>query len=187
MTEARITARNRANARSSTGPRTAAGKAVVAGNARRHGATGRPDPQEVAMWLAIILDTPEISPNALVPDDIYGQRALALAYAEARLVSCVRAYDAFEAGNVPDDIDTVFETSEVQLSRELLDSPHFGKLDKRMRELIQGIARDAPSAKAVDAGRRGCLERYLREARAARKKAFTAWCEVRRERQPARP
>ena len=44
MTREDIAARNRANAQTSTGPKTARGKAAVAGNARRHGATARPDP-----------------------------------------------------------------------------------------------------------------------------------------------
>lgn len=98
MTRDEIAARNRANASKSTGPKTVQGKAVVAGNARRHGATARPDPAAVATWLRIILDDPDITAKALVPTDARGYRALMLAQAEVQLVTATNALRDFEAG-----------------------------------------------------------------------------------------
>lgn len=98
MTRDEIAARNRANAAKSTGPKTEQGKAVVAGNARRHGATARPDPAAVATWLRIILDDPDITAEAFVPTDARGYRALMLAQAEVQLVTATNALRAYEAG-----------------------------------------------------------------------------------------
>ncbi len=97
MTREEIAARNRVNAQKSTGPKTASGKAVVAGNARRHGATARPDPDTVATWIRIILDDPEITAEALLPINERGARALLLAQAEVQLVTAKRALRDFEA------------------------------------------------------------------------------------------
>ena len=74
MSADHIAARNRSNAQNSTGPKTAKGKAVVAGNARKHGVTGRPDPDRIQKWLAIILNQPNISLADLMPDDDHGTR-----------------------------------------------------------------------------------------------------------------
>ncbi len=98
MTQQHIISRNRTNSQKSTGPRTALGKSIVAGNARRHGATAQPDPKGVAVWLAIIRNEPDIAPNALLPDDERGYRAVELAQAEVRLVAAQEAMRQFEAG-----------------------------------------------------------------------------------------
>ena len=87
MTREEIAARNRANAQKSTGPKTSAGKAAVAQNARRHGATAKPDPASVAAWLRVILDDPDLTPAAFLAEDDRLQRALALAEAEARVAA----------------------------------------------------------------------------------------------------
>ena len=58
-----IVRRNRANAAKSTGPRTRAGKAIVAQNARRHGATAKLDPDQVRLWLKVILAAPDLGPR----------------------------------------------------------------------------------------------------------------------------
>ena len=101
MTPEAITTRNRANAAKSTGPRSTAGKAAVAQNARRHGATARPDRERVAIWARIILDTPDLGPTDLLTDDIRIQCALVLASAEARFAGATRALEDFEAGAAP--------------------------------------------------------------------------------------
>ena len=79
MTQAHIADRNRANAAKSTGPKTRAGKAASSKNARRHGATGAPDPRRVASWLSVILDRPQVTPRDLLPADAAGDLALTLA------------------------------------------------------------------------------------------------------------
>jgi hypothetical protein len=117
-----IAARNRDNAQKSTGPRTVGGKAIVARNARRHGATGRPDRESVARWLAVILDRPEITPADLKPEDEVGYRARALAEAEARLISAERALREFEAGTA--------EPSTAQRQSELTPEDILDMLDK---------------------------------------------------------
>jgi hypothetical protein len=94
----------------------------VAGNARRHGATGRPDRESVARWLAVVLDRPEIGLVDLMPEDEVGYRARALAEAEARLISAERALRDFEAGTA--------EPIEAQGSSELTPGDILGMLDR---------------------------------------------------------
>lgn len=97
MTRDEIAARNRVNALKSTGPKAVQGKAVAAGNARRHGATARPDPAAVATWLRIILDDPDITAKALVSTDERGYRALMLAQDEVQLITAANALRDSEA------------------------------------------------------------------------------------------
>ncbi|MGJ8561886.1 MAG: hypothetical protein ACSHX3_16855 [Litorimonas sp.] len=174
MTREEIAARNRLNAQKSTGPKTARGKAIVAGNARRHGATARPDPELVATWLRIILDDPEIAPNALIPNDELGFRALTLAQAEARLVTAERSLRDFEAGmpwflrmgkrfSFNDYIDA-------RASGEL-SPPDMTLTQSEVYQLIQATKKEY---QAAERGQR-LLKRYLGEARTQRRKAFSAW------------
>ncbi len=170
-----ITARNRANARKSTGPRTSEGKAIVATNARRHGATARADPDNIAAWLALILNKPGIEPRDLMPEDDFSYRALALADAEARLAVAQRALIDFEvaieesnealAGSTEEALSTAGQAltgklpwSEVQLAFRFL--KHKAEHDKAQRK--QGRL----------------LKRYLAEAKSKRRKAFAAWLEI---------
>ena len=99
-----IARRNRANATKSTGPRTQAGKAAVSGNARRHGATARPDPARVGLWLRIILAQPDLTLTDFIPCDERRFRALALAEAgrigvdtDAELQNLIEIEHAFSA------------------------------------------------------------------------------------------
>jgi hypothetical protein len=171
-----IAARNRANAQRSTGPRTPEGKAIVAGNARRHGATGRPDRESVARWLAVILDRPEITLADLMPEDEAGYRARALAEAEVRLLSTERALREFEAGTA--------EPSKAQEHSELTPEDILDMFDKdgvTKSEIEAGLSllKQIGRARVLETRSSGdqhhLLQRYFREARAQRRRAFAAW------------
>lgn len=177
MTSDAVRARNRRNAQKSTGPRSAAGKAVVAGNARTHGATARPDPSAVDTWLAIILDKPDILVADLMPDDERGFRALALAEAEARVTRCEQALIDFEAGRpkIGDDVREVIVAG--KMIREEIE--HHGATPKELRSanaLLRRIEQMSAEDLLQGGRRHRLLKRYLREARARRRRAFVAWC-----------
>jgi len=166
MTPGELAARNRANARKSTGPRTVAGKAIVAQNARRHGATGRPDPRDVETWFAAILDDPDPPAGVVVREGERGFRALALAEAEARLVMAEEALRAFEA----------IVTAPAGDRREVSDIGGECRAEAGEGAAAPGTAR---SEETRPGGRRHrLLKRYLGEARAARRRAFEAWLEI---------
>lgn len=171
-----IAARNRANAQKSTGPRTAEGKAIVAGNARRHGATGRPDRESVALWLAVILDRPNITAADLMPEEEVSYRARALAEAGVRLLSAERALREFEAGTA--------EPIKAQGQSALTPEGILGMLDRddvteseieAGLSLLQQIWREKVQATRSREGQQRLLQRYFREARAQRRSAFEAW------------
>lgn len=174
MTGEEIAARNRMNAQKSTGPRTARGKAIVAGNARRHGATARPDPEVVATWLRIILDDPQIEPNALIPSDELSFRALMLAQAEARLVTAGTSLREFEAR-----MPLILRLGKRLTYEDIIEGWASGELERPDRTLTQsevGRKIQAKKKKYQAAERRQrLLKRYLGEARAQRRKAFSAW------------
>lgn len=138
MTSDTIAARNRANAQKSTGPRTERGKSVVSGNARRHGATSRPDPNSVATFLAIILDRPRIGPHDLLPDDEIALCALALAEAEVRLVAAERALNDLETGHAQRMVKRV---TDPKASKEVIEDL------MRMREFIKEVLETEPTTK----------------------------------------
>lgn len=180
MTPDRITARNRANARKSTGPRTQEGKAIVAGNARQHGATARPDPEDIAAWLAIILDRPEITPADLLPSEEAGYRALALAEAEVRCVAAERALRDFEAGQEePDETVKDLRGMGQMILDELLENGGTKKEIRSGVSLLKRIAMVDFRETRPGGKRHRLLRRYLGEARAQRRKAFEAWASLR--------
>ena len=179
MISERIAWRNRANAQKSTGPKTARGKAVVAGNARRHGATARPNSQSVATWLAIILDHPDISPGQFTPDDERGFCALALAEAEVRLVAAERALHAFESGDAEPSADIrnlkkIAEAALVALEHGQVSKPQFQKPPTFLRRL-ERLELDETG---WDGKRHRLLKRYLGEARSQKRRALAAWLSV---------
>ncbi|MEQ3729299.1 MAG: hypothetical protein ABNH38_17990 [Tateyamaria sp.] len=153
MTSDAITARNTANAQKSTGPKTAAGKAAVSQNARRHGATSKPDLTSVVAWARVILNAPDLAPSDLLSGDRRIEVALALAEAEARVGSAQAAINAFERGG---------QMAEKNISQA-------GAFNQRSKA-------QAPHKGGARGGRQHrLLKRYLREARGHRKRAFTAW------------
>ena len=176
MTSDTITARNRANAAKSTGPRSDAGKTVVAQNARKHGATARPDPERVVAWARIILDTPDLGPIDLLADDTRTRSALALARAEARLAEATRALDEFEAGIAPpSDEEEPIEEQIIEI-RAMLDGMPMSARDRRTgMSLIAGLQKALNRETMQGGPHHKLLKRYWREARAQRRRAFHEW------------
>ena len=176
MTSDTITARNRANAAKSTGPRTDAGKAAVAQNARRHGATAQPDPERVATWAQIILDTPDLGPGDLFAADTHTRSALALAGAEARFAEATRALEEFEAGVAPpSDEERSIQEQIIEIHAMLTEMPMSARDRRTGRSLIRRLLK-AQIRETVPGGHRHrLLKRYWREARAQRKRALQDW------------
>lgn len=175
-----IAARNRANAQKSTGPRTAEGKVVVAMNARRHGATGRPDRESVTRWLAVILDRPEIAPADLMPGDDAGYRALALAQAEVRLVAAERALRAFEAGSK--QAAARHQENLQELMKATKDAWDNGTLRRTPEELalMFEVLWEQFHETQPGSDQHRLLQRYFGEAKAQRRRAFEAWAATRK-------
>jgi hypothetical protein len=177
VTPEEIASRNRANAGHSTGPRTAGGKAIVAQNARVHGATGQPDPGRVATWLRVILDAPDLSlPEALGVDPRM-QAALALAVAEARVETAERGWR--EAMTLQPDGDGDWDADPVLAA--LRRQAGGATTEKQIQELLavglRHLEAQAMNPRRIEARQR-LAERYLREARAQRRRAFSAWIAV---------
>lgn len=171
-----ISARNRNNARKSTGPRTALGKAIVSANARRHGATSKPDPTSVAAWVRIILDKPDLSPGDLLSGDPRVAGALALAEAEVRLCCARAALDKFETGErPPPDTGPDFR----ERAEDLMAALHSGHLtEEAFRSgiaLLRGTQTMVNGETAQGGNRHKLLRRYVREARGHHRRAFQSW------------
>lgn len=180
MTTDRIAARNVANAQKSTGPKSAAGKAVVAGNARKHGVTGRPDPQMLRKWLAVILNQPEIAVDDLSPGDTRGFLALALAEAEVRLETVEEALAAVQDDGSPDPQSMAGLCKDIAdvraLTEEMLD---FASPLQKGFSINLRVVNDRYGARMKGASLRKhrlkVLQRYRAEARSRRRRAFWAW------------
>ena len=182
MTPQGMAARNRANARKSTGPRTAAGKATSAQNARRHGATAKPDPASTAPWLRVILDDPDLRPADLFAEDDRTRRALALAEAEVKVCAALASLARFERGEEPPSDDTrefrqCVESITDELEDEDMTKAHYRTGLSLRNRLGRMIAQETEH----DGKRHRLLRRYLREARSQRGKAFEAWLACLRE------
>jgi hypothetical protein len=171
-----ITRRNKVNAQRSTGPKSERGKAVVAQNARRHGVTSKLDPTSVAAWLRIILDKRDLVPGDLMRDDRRTTWALALAEAEVRLCTSREALDQFERGDAP-----LSETArELQLSaKDIADALQTEDMTVRLHStglsLLRRITKDITAETGRGGKRHRLLQRYAREARGQRNRAFKAW------------
>ncbi|NQZ73819.1 MAG: hypothetical protein HRT60_12195 [Dinoroseobacter sp.] len=179
MTRKDQAARNWANAQKSTGPKTAQGKAVVAKNARKHGVTGQLDPSSIAAWLAVILDTPELSATALIPRDEVGVKALMLAQAEVRLVRAEQALHDFEAGQeTPSEIVTELRRFRDMILDELAVEPGTKREQRQAFSLIRRMVKVELEETAIGGKRHCLLKRYAREARAQRRKALQSWTAI---------
>lgn len=180
MTTSRYVERNRANAQKGTGPKTERGKAIIAGNAKRHGVMSRPEPKRVAIWLAIILDQPNMTLEDLLPDDEYGYRALALAEAEVRLATAEGALAALfheEPKTHTTWRELVQEGIGVMALMDEVDAfaPLFERALWPSPQMSNG--KDGPYTGKVTLfeNRRRLLTRYAMEARSRRRRAFDNW------------
>jgi len=188
VTPEAITTRNRANAAKSTGPRSVAGKAAVVQNARRHGATARPDPERVATWARIILDTPDLAANHLFAGTTRMRNAMALAGAEVRLAEATRALQDFEADTtLPRDGNEALDAQIMEIDAMLTELPALGYDAHSSVSLMLRLHKGLLSRIRLDDRRHRLLKRYWREARAQRKRAFRDWLACLRAPAPAPP
>lgn len=179
MTTDRIAGRNRANARYPSGSGTARGRTRSAGNARRHGATARADPEQAAIWLSIILDRPGITLQDALPSDARGACALALAEAEVRLLAAQRALRRFEAGREgADDVLHTLRTLREDILEALIERGGTRTEITIAVSLLTRILRLEDRSARTGDRRQRLLRRYLREARARRQRAFSAWIAI---------
>lgn len=175
MSSNRILHRNRANATKSTGPRTSEGKAAVAGNARKHGLTARADPQNVAAWLAIIRDKPDILPQDLGPEDDFSYRALALAEAEVRLAVAEQALLDFEIADR--EFDQSLKSATANAFQIVGNALIARSASIEVRSALYYL-RDMAERAKEQRKRSRLLKRYHSEAKSLRRKAFAAWLEI---------
>jgi hypothetical protein len=176
MTTGKQIEANRANARKSTGPQSEAGKAQVARNAVHHGATGQPTASQVSDWFRIITNRSEYRAGSLVTSDDTTRRALALADAEARLVAAETALadlEATEALQVQTELNTVSSAALLQ-AIATADRSISGETYDQSPPTASDIEELALRFNVVGRRRR-LLKRYVREARAQRKRAFRSW------------
>lgn len=179
MTSEHIALRNRANAQHSSGPQTQAGKAKVAQNARRHGLTSQPDPGSVTLWLRVILCQPDLSPDDYLKDDPRIFAALKLAEAEVRLRLACAELDRFERGTAP-----LSETAKALQSRaaDITDALLADGLPPKQHlaglSLLRQIGRKITDDTSLGGKRHTLMQRYVREATAARRRAFQSWVDL---------
>ncbi|MDA9324118.1 hypothetical protein N9Q56_00370 [bacterium] len=156
---------------------TAAGKAISAQNARRHGLSAEPAADLVSAWFNVILDNRENTYEEPDADTPRREVALRLAIAEARYH---RALDKLETHATKqnsaqvraDEFRGIMRQEIASLVDEGRDGrPNLAALDyaisalRRMERLSRDVERE-----------RRLYRRYLREARAQRRKALRAWC-----------
>lgn len=175
MSHDEITARNQKNGQKSTGPKTAEGRAVSSQNARKHGATARPDPQAVANWLRVILGL-DLADDDLQPEDAIGQAALRLAEAEARRVAAESATDA-ASGEEPEAETLLSIVYDIQAQ---IEDVMFFRSDnpKIMREANVRATRNLKRIakySGQEFRRADKLQRYEREAQRERQRALEDW------------
>ena len=145
-------------------------------NARRHGATAKPDRERVITWLRIILNSPMLQPDDLLDRDERLNRATVLAEAEARHAAAEHALQAFEADTVNADEQMQHIRAQVDMMTRILQRAE--KAARNDGRGVKVISRIDPSVEydlKLGGRRHRLVRRYLAEARSRRNKAFEAW------------
>lgn len=142
-------------------------------NARRHGATARPDPETVALWLKVILCKDALSTDDLHPSDAAGQAALQLAQAEARRLAAELATDAAITSEPERGSDlALFEEMYVHIEDltfgDFLNADGMREAHRYLRRAAKWLAK----LTGKETRRLDLLIRYEREAQLARRKAL---------------
>ena len=153
-------------------------------NARRHGATARPDPETVALWLKVILCKDMLSPDDLTPSDAAGQAALQLAQAEARRLAAELATDAAITPEPERGSDlALFEEMYVHIEEltfaDVLDADGMREAQIRLKRAAKWMVK----LSGKESRRLDLLIRYEREAQLARRKALDTFLTTQNERQ----
>ena len=170
MSRKDIASRNRRNAQKSTGPKTKEGKTKVSQNALSHGATARPNPESVSVWLRVIMNDPEVSLEGVEEGGDTAFRALVLAEAEVQLKMAETALEEFEdhARRRDKERKRLLRAGAIWLG---------GVLQGRnnpTKELVE-LSRLDPKEFTAEKRTRSLLKRYASEAKSKRRKAFRAW------------
>lgn len=153
-------------------------------NARRHGATARPDAETVTLWLKVILDRDTLTPDDLNPTDAGGRAALQLAKAEARRLAAELATDAAIAPEPAKGSDiALFE----EMYANIEDLTDAGVLDKtgtrQAHRYLRRAAKWMAKLTRKETRRLDLLMRYEREAQLARRKALDTYLNTQSQRQ----
>lgn len=153
-------------------------------NARRHGATARPDAEMVALWLKVILGKDALSPDDLHPSDDAGQAALQLAQAEARRLAAELATDAAITSEPERDSDlALFEEMYVHIEEltlaDVLDAGGMQEAQIRLKRVAKWLTK----LSGKETRRLDLLIRYEREAQFARRKALHTFLTTQNKRQ----
>ena len=174
MTTRPTKSQHQASAQPSTG--TAGKKPTPTQNAHRHGATARPDPETVALWLKVILGKDALSPDDLHPTDATGRAALQLAQAEAKRLAAELATDAAitpepERGSELALFEEIYVHIEDLTFGDFLNAEGMREAQIRLKRAAKWMAKLSGN----DTRRLDLLIRYEREAQLARRKALDAW------------
>lgn len=172
MTTRRQIDANRNNAKASTGPRTLTGKQRSSQNASRHGATRRPDVDQIAAWSRIISGDDSAKYSHSQANTPAGR----LAYAEARLCHVKRAEEKCLA-ELNDEVVIMASSEQRDDGKDIIEESTIGKSPGPGQPLqfTHTIKRDPLFPYLQVAKEVATLARYRAEAEARRSRALRQW------------